>query len=290
MRKIWRNLLKNENLINQAAMSGNFIVFDTETTGLHPEKGDQIVEFAAMKCAYAAEKGGFYSKEDIDLFIKPDIPIGEKASEVNGITMEMLEDKPDEREAFKTIHEFLGDSPALGAYNSPFDISMLTYMYLRCGQDFRPGLDVDFLPMARDIFCEEKLPNHKLITIADTYGVTEGIKFHSAIDDVRVLVRVINKMIEDMQKNGVVENRKKIKVFKASYYAGYRGMQRLYCPTSAGMIFYDFKEDRWTSKNDMVNLQEIDMEDVEKQMFMITGRSDYRTLRNDLASGKLTLK
>ena len=31
---IWRNLEKNRSLINQAAASRAFIIFDTETTGL----------------------------------------------------------------------------------------------------------------------------------------------------------------------------------------------------------------------------------------------------------------
>jgi len=290
MAKIWRNLKENRQLINEAAKADSFIVFDTETTGLHPENGDQIVEFAAMRCRYSRSKGGFFPIEQIDLFIKPDKPISEEASKVNGITMEMLEGKPDEREAYRTIKEFLGDRPALGAYNSGFDIRMLSAMYGRNGDIFTPGLDVDFLKIAKDIFCSEKLPNHKLGTIADTYGVTEGIRFHSAIDDVRVLVRVINKMITDLAENGVSKYRKPVSLYSLSYYEGFRGNSRLYCITSEGPIYYEFLYDKWSSKGDCVELEDIDMNSLEEQVFEKTGRKDYRTLRNDLAAHRLILR
>lgn len=101
---IWRNLEKNRSLINQAAASQAFIIFDTETTGLTDQ--DQIVELAALKCRYTSE--GFTPYEELHLYIKPDVPMSEKAAQINGLTEEFLSDKPTEREIFQQIKNFMG--------------------------------------------------------------------------------------------------------------------------------------------------------------------------------------
>lgn len=270
---IWRNLEKNRSLINQAAASQAFIIFDTETTGLTDQ--DQIVELAALKCRYTSE--GFTPYEELHLYIKPDVPMSEKAAQINGLTEEFLSDKPTEREIFQQIKNFMGETPVLGAYNSPFDVKKLSYLYKRCGDQLNIKCEVDLLKIARDIFCEIKLPNHKLCTIANTYGVDEGIQFHSAMDDVKVTVKVLNCMINDLKNPGSEKERKKVRVYKVNYFPMFRGMCRIYVVTSAGTIYYSLKESVWGSKDNKVNLSAIDMDYVEKQIFALYGCNDYKS-------------
>ena len=271
---IWRNLEENKKLINEAAIRKPLIVFDTETTGLG--RDSEIIEFAASKCIF---KGGmFVETESIDMFIRPQNPVPAKATEVNGITNEFLVDKPSEDKAIIKIDEFLGEMPSLAAYNSAFDIRQMQQMYERQGREFKYGLDVDFYKIARDVFCGQKMKDMKLGTIANTYGVDEGIKFHSAIDDVHVLIRVINCIISDIRKNGV-SRFDKVNVYKLSFYEGFRGNSRLYVYTSQGVVYYAFKDDKWLSGNDKTDIDKINMRAVEHAVFQMAGCSTYKELK-----------
>lgn len=284
---IWRNLDKNKQLFNLAARSKPFIVFDTETTGLRKE--DEIVEFAACKCTY--KDGDFYITNTLHVYIKPSKPIPEEVSQINGLTNDFLDDKPTEQEVFPLIRGFLGEKPVVGAYNSGFDVRMTKAMYARCGNTLELGGEVDFLKIAKDIFCEQKMKDHKLATIANTYGVDSGIEFHSALDDVRVLIRVVNAMLHDIQDNGVVKTEQvPVTVYKLNYYDGFRGNSRIYAITSAGPIYYDLKNDRWMPNDERVHMEQLDMDSVEAQVFRLANVQDYKELRKRCREGALAKK
>ena len=278
---IWRNIEKNKKLIQDAARSKAFIIFDTETTGI--KKDDEIIEIAAQKCIY--HKGIFQPYEELHEYIRPSKPIPPQATEVNGITDEMLKDKPNAVEIFPKIKSFMGEAPVIGAYNSGFDVRMTNNLYIKNGELFRPSLEVDLLKIAKDIFCEQKLKDHKLGTIANTYGVDEGISFHNARDDVRVTIRVLNAMVKDMQENGNYEHKQKMNVYNINYWPMFRGGGRLYLVTSHGPLYYDFKEDRWTPNNKTLDTSKFDMADVERQVFEIGNCSDYKELRKRCLNG-----
>ena len=286
MSRIWRNLEKNKNLLTRAAQSHAFIVFDTETTGL--KKDDQIIEIAAYKCDF--KDGNFTPYDVLWFYIKPDKPIPEAITEINGISNEKVANCPDERQAHQIIKRFFGDNPVIGAYNSGFDIKMLKNMFQRCGDEFVVGLEIDILKIARDIFCEQKMKDHKLATIANTYGVDKGIQFHDAKDDVTVLVRVINAMIKDINENGVSDGLERVRVYRINYYPGYRGNSRIYIPTSKGVLFYDFKSQRWAAKDDKIDISSIDMQDVETQIFSMSGCDDYKELKKKCDTGAYSYK
>ena len=282
MEKIWRNVQSNKNLFNMAARSHPFILFDTETTGLR--KDAQIVEIAALKCEFYS--GRFHGTQAFHMYIRPDRPVPQEASDIHGLTDEFLSDKMDERRAFPYIRQFFGGSPSLGAYNSAFDVRMLSGLYGRCGEALQVPLEVDFLKIARDIFCGQKLRDHKLATVANTYGVDEGIEFHSAYDDVRVLLRVVNAMIRDISENAADPGRqKKTHVMKLDYYDGYRGNSRLYATSSAGKVYYSLKDDRWMSQQEGLDLSAVDMADFERQVFLLAGVGSYPELRKKCREG-----
>ena len=65
-----------------------FTSFDTETTGLNPDKGDRIIEIGGI----SFDRRGIRSR--FNSLINPGIPVPEKATEINGITNKMLEKAP----------------------------------------------------------------------------------------------------------------------------------------------------------------------------------------------------
>lgn len=107
------------------------VFFDTETTGLDPEK-DQIIELAA---ALVTENG---IELKIDAFCK--LPEGEKIPEkiveLTHITDDMLADKGiDYREACRIFCNMLhSDSEVLlVAHNIQFNLLFILEMFKRCG-------------------------------------------------------------------------------------------------------------------------------------------------------------
>jgi len=96
-----------------------FIVADTETTGLNPEK-DEIIEIAAIKVNRDSDL-----HQSFVAIVKPTKPISKKITQITGISQKMLDSEGQSIES--AMHEFLdfiGDL-RLVFYNAPFDIAFL---------------------------------------------------------------------------------------------------------------------------------------------------------------------
>lgn len=170
------------------------IFFDTETTGLDPEK-DQIIELAAA----LVTKNGIELK--IDAFCK--LPEGEKIPEkiveLTHITDDMLADKGiDYREACRIFCNMLhSDSEVLlVAHNIQFDLLFILEMFKRCGMVPKaPKLRaLDSLTVYKD---RATYP-HKLANAIEHYGLADKVQnSHRAIDDVLALYEVTKAMSEE---------------------------------------------------------------------------------------------
>jgi DNA polymerase-3 subunit epsilon len=102
---------------------------DLETTGVNISN-DRIVEIAIVKIL---PDGTRQVKRKL---INPLIPIPAGASEVHGITDEMVKDAPSFKQVANEIKQFM-DSCDMGGYNSNrFDVPMLIEEFLRAGVSF----------------------------------------------------------------------------------------------------------------------------------------------------------
>ena len=167
------------------------VFFDTETTGLDPEK-DQIIELAA---ALVTENG---IELKIDAFCK--LPEGEKIPEkiveLTHITDDMLADKGiDYREACRIFCNMLhSDSEVLlVAHNIQFDLLFILEMFKRCGM-------VPKAPKLRaldsmTVYKDRAAYPHKLANAIEHYGLADKVQnSHRAIDDVAALFEVCKAM------------------------------------------------------------------------------------------------
>ena len=96
---------------------GNFVVIDTETTGLSAIK-EEIVEICALR---------FRNFEPVEAFVtlcKPHKSISPGAAAVNGISEDMVYDKPHFRCVVKALEEFIGNDSIVGQ-NLPFDLKFI---------------------------------------------------------------------------------------------------------------------------------------------------------------------
>jgi DNA polymerase-3 subunit epsilon len=101
-------------------------IFDLETTGINIGS-DRIIEIAIIKLL---PDGTRQVKRKL---LNPEMPIPPGATEVHGITNEMVKDAPTFKQAANEIKQFI-DGCDLGGYNSNrFDVPILMEEFLRVG-------------------------------------------------------------------------------------------------------------------------------------------------------------
>ena len=99
MRKSTIDYIDTVTLFMERAIAGEpMIFFDLETTGLK-RSFNRILSCSAVKYRYNA--GKFEEIGKLDFFMNPGFHIPAEASEVNGITDEMVKDAPDEDDGFE---------------------------------------------------------------------------------------------------------------------------------------------------------------------------------------------
>lgn len=171
-------------------LSGEFISFDIETTGLSPTM-DRITEIGAVRIVNGEVKDSF------DTFVNPERSIPAKITELTGITDEMVKDAPSEKDALQRFFEFCGKDAVLIAHNADFDTSFIRVASQRCGSEFA-NTYIDTVPMCRSLL--KGIKNAKLDTVAK-YLKLDPFQHHRACDDAAVLgqifLRLIQRLIED---------------------------------------------------------------------------------------------
>ncbi|MFZ9718604.1 MAG: exonuclease domain-containing protein [Chitinophagaceae bacterium] len=103
--------------------------FDLETTGTNLAT-DRIVEIAIVKIM---PDGSRQVKRKL---IHPEMPIPEAASNIHGITNEMVKDAPVFRQVANEIKQFLEHADIAGYNSNRFDVPLLVEEFLRAGIEF----------------------------------------------------------------------------------------------------------------------------------------------------------
>ena len=98
---------------------GDFVVVDTETTGLRVVS-DEIIEVAAIRFR------NFQPVEKFTSLLSPSRPIPEQITEINHITDEMVNGKPCFQQVAASLVEFIGDDNIVG-HNLPFDLKFIVH-------------------------------------------------------------------------------------------------------------------------------------------------------------------
>ena len=99
--------------------SGEFVVFDTETTGLDPKK-DEILSIGAVKI----KDNRILTSQTFEIYLKNSKDISSKSILIHGIRECDLKDAKDPSEAIKKFLNFIG-SRALIGYYLEFDVTMI---------------------------------------------------------------------------------------------------------------------------------------------------------------------
>ena len=126
---MWSNFKKKRNLSNlnnpkfeflfEENQNDEYIVFDTETTGLNP-KEDEILSIGAVKIR--ANK--IITSETFEVYVKNSKEINAKSIEIHGIRECDLKNATDVEKAIEDFLHFIGSRPLIGYYLE-FDVAMI---------------------------------------------------------------------------------------------------------------------------------------------------------------------
>jgi len=125
------------------------------------------------------------------------MPMPEEAGKVNGITDEMLKDKPLIAAVFPDFFDFIGTG-VLVAHNAPFDINYINAELKRIGKSPLGNKVVDTRIFAKEVF--PGLSSYALQDLAVQFGIT-ALEAHRAEDDARVCMELFDKILNGFLKN-----------------------------------------------------------------------------------------
>lgn len=104
-----------------------FVVFDTETTGLDT-KTDRVLSIGAVK----VQGQQVLVQESFDCLVQQDVETGNKSPEVHGILPSQVQQGLTEQEALQAFLTFAGNAILVG-HHIKFDTEMLNGMLMRSG-------------------------------------------------------------------------------------------------------------------------------------------------------------
>lgn len=173
------------------------IFIDLETTGLlHPEAADIsqqpfITEFYAIRI-----NENWDVVDEIETFMKPDIPIPEIVTKITGITDEMVRGAPTFIEMYDRLCDFfLGETVAI-AHNATFDMGVLRFELERYGLQFN-------FPWPKKYNCTVELSypiQNKRLKLTQLHEIATGRPHddgaHRAKNDVMALIRCYRWLME----------------------------------------------------------------------------------------------
>jgi DNA polymerase III subunit epsilon len=187
-----------------------YTVFDTETTGLNPSQGDEIIQIGATRIV----NGKLLRQESFEQLVDPRRKLSPESIPIHGIQPEMLIGQPTIDKVLPAFHAFAADT-LLIAHNAAFDMRFLQLKEKMTGLVFdQPVLDTLLLSAV----LHPNQESHRLDAIAERLNLTI-IGRHTALGDAIVTAEVFIKMIPLLAEKGIRTLGQAREAAQKSYYA-----------------------------------------------------------------------
>ncbi|MCF8178214.1 MAG: DNA polymerase III subunit epsilon [Sulfuritalea sp.] len=187
-----------------------YTVFDTETTGLEPSKGDEIIQLGAVRIVNSR----LLRQEVFDQLVDPRIPLKPAGIPIHGISEDMVRNQPTLDIVLPAFHEFCSET-VLVAHNAAFDMRFFQLKEASLGVRFtQPVLDTLLLSAV----IHPNQESHRLESIAGRLGI-DVIGRHTALGDAFVTGEVFLKMIPLLADKGIFTLRQALDAAQETYFA-----------------------------------------------------------------------
>ena len=165
------------------------IYFDIESTGVETESA-RIVELACIK--YNSDG----TQEEKTIKVNPTIPIPIEASEVHGITDEMVKDLPTFKQYAQAIRNWFDGCDLVGFNSDNFDIPLLSAEFERAGLEgihWSPNL-LDIMKLYRLLYPNTLSEVYKRLTGKELEGA------HGAVADILGTKEIADLLIPKLKE------------------------------------------------------------------------------------------
>ncbi|WP_306113808.1 MULTISPECIES: 3'-5' exonuclease [unclassified Roseovarius] len=172
-----------------------YVIFDSETTGLNPDR-DRVVQLAAVRVV----NGRIVAGEVFDTLVRPGRKIPAQSTKVHRIDDAMVKGAPRFKAVCRDFHQFC-EGAVIVAHNAPFDTAFLYRQAERLDIDFdHPVLDTVHLSAA--VFGGSA--EHTLDAICDRLEIEIDPSLrHTALGDAQATAEAFVKMIAVLEARGI---------------------------------------------------------------------------------------
>jgi DNA polymerase-3 subunit epsilon len=187
-----------------------YCVFDTETTGLNPSEGDEIIQLGAVRVF----NGRILRQESFEQLVDPGRPIPPATIPIHGITPDMVAGRPRIESVLPAFHRFARDT-VLVAHNAAFDMKFLQLLEGRTGLRFeQPVLDTLLLSAV----VNPQQDSHRLEALAERFSIPV-LGRHTALGDALVTAEVLVRLIPMLQAQGIHTLGQALEASRRTYFA-----------------------------------------------------------------------
>ena len=188
----------------------SYTVFDTETTGLQPSAGDEIIQIGATRIV----AGKLRREEAYEQLVDPERDIPAEGIAIHGIEAAMVRGAPTIDTVLPAFAAYAQDT-VLVAHNAAFDMRFLELKRERTGIAFdQPVLDTLLLSAV----VHPAQASHRLEAIAERLGVPV-LGRHTALGDAMVTAEVFLKLIPLLAERGIHTLAQALEASQQSYLA-----------------------------------------------------------------------
>ena len=188
----------------------SFTVFDTETTGLNPSQGDEIIQIGAARIV----NGKLLRQECFEQLVDPGRVIPAASIPIHGITQDMVMGKPRIGQVLPAFHVFAQDT-VLVAHNAAFDMKFLQLQEAATGLVFRQPV-LDTLLLSAVVHANQE--SHRLEAVAGRFNITV-LGRHTALGDAIVTAEVMLRLLPLLHDMGIRTLRQAREASQKTYYA-----------------------------------------------------------------------